>query len=337
MEKKMDKVSVIMATYNTKKEYLDESINSILNQTYSNIELIVICDGCNDEYSYICSHFKDERIRVLLNNKNKGLPYSLNRAIAKSSGKYIARMDSDDISLPTRIEEEMNYLKKNKLDICGTSAYLFGKEKGKKGLMFNSDDEVRVQILFRASLVHPTVIGKKAVFIDNMYDEKYRDAEDFELWSRLSDNYRIGVCDRCLLRYRVHDKQVSVKKGVRQRELSKMIIKKNASHITGKYNEKVFNCLWMLSGREKITKSNYRRFSELIDYVIEENNRFKKYDSDSLKRVFYNRFFLFLLKNRIAVKDFCSLKKIFKIYNLSDVTCFFLSKIGLYRLKGKNA
>ena len=332
-----DRVSVIMATYNTRKEYLDDSIKSMLSQTYNNIELVIVCDGCEDEYSYICSSFKDERIKVLLNDKNRGLPYSLNRAVKESSGEFIARMDSDDISLPTRIEEELNYLKKNKLDICGTSAYLFGNENGKKRLVFNSVDDIMVQLLFRATLIHPTVIGKKSVFIDNKYDEKYKDAEDFELWSRLSNNYKIGIYDKCLLRYRVHGKQISVKKGNIQRDLSRKIIRKNTSYVTGEFNEGIFDCLWMLSGREKITKTNYRRFSELIDYVIKENSKYNNYSTRSLKRVFYNRFFELLLKNKIIVGDFCSIKKIVKMYNLCDIVCFSLNKLWSHRPKGKDA
>ena len=96
------KVSIIMSTYNTPEEFLKKSIDSILNQTYSNIEFIIVCDGNREEYEKI-KKINDNRIKVLLNDNNRGLPYSLNFAIENSTGDYIARMDSDDIAINDRI------------------------------------------------------------------------------------------------------------------------------------------------------------------------------------------------------------------------------------------
>ena len=94
----MELVSVIMSTYNTDSEMLKESINSILNQTYKNIELIIVNDGSNKDDLKVIKSFNDNRIRVVNNKVNEGLAISLNKAIDISNGIYIARMDSDDIS-----------------------------------------------------------------------------------------------------------------------------------------------------------------------------------------------------------------------------------------------
>ncbi len=315
----MDKVSVIMSTYNTPKSYLRSAIDSILSQTYKNLELIVVCDGSKEEYNYLKSEYKDDRIKLILNEENKGLPYSLNLGIEKSTGKYIARMDSDDISLTNRISEELEFLRRSDLDLCGTSALLIGNTRGKKKLLFNSPEEIEVQLLFRATLIHPTIIGKRCLFERYKYDNDFTCSQDFELWSRMSGNCRIGNCDKCLLEYRVHKKQASFEKSQIQRELSRRIIEKNSSKITGKYDEKICKCLWFLSGREKITKKNYKEFSRMIDYTLEKNHEFCKYDDKLIKKIFYNRFFEQIIKNRIYIGNLTCFGKVLHSYNVSDL------------------
>ena len=312
-EEEMDKVSVIMSTYETPKAYLKNAVDSILAQTYKNLELIIVCDGSKEEYEYLKLEYNDDRIKLILNKENKGLPRSLNIGIEKSTGKYIARMDSDDISLQNRISDELDYLRRYDLDICGSAVTLFGDDKGKKRLLFNSPGEIKIQLLFRATLVHPTVIGKREIFEQYKYDNSFVCSQDFELWSRISGDYRIGNYDKCLLKYRIHKKQASVEKSQIQRELSKKIIKNNACKITGEYDEKIYKCLWFLSGREKITKNNCKEFSRMIDYTLKRNHEFHKYDDGLMRKIFYNRFFEQAIKSEVYVGDLAYFRKILHI------------------------
>lgn len=323
----MDKVSVVMSTYETPKSYLRDAVDSILAQTYKNLELIIVCDGSKEEYDYLKSEYKDDRIKLILNEENKGLPCSLNIGIEKSTGKYIARMDSDDISLPNRISEELDYLQRYDLDICGSAALLFGDTRGKKKLLFNSPEEIEIQLLFRAALIHPTVIGKKEVFRRYKYDNSFTCSQDFELWSRMSGHYRIGNCDKCLLKYRVHKKQVSSRKSYIQSELSKKIIKENSCKITGEFDENIYKCLWFLSGREKITKNNCGEFSRMIDYTLEKNHEFHKYNDKLIRRIFYNRFFEQAIKNGIYVGNLAYYKKVLRLYNITDLSHKLVNRI----------
>lgn len=315
----MHKVSVVMSTYETPKLYLKKAVDSILAQTYKNFELIIVCDGSKEEYDYLKSEYSDDKIKLILNKENQGLPRSLNLGIEKSTGKYIARMDSDDISLPNRLSEELDFLRKHNLDICGSSALLFGDTKGKKRLLFNSPDEIEIQLLFRATLIHPTVIGRREVFERYKYDDSFVCSQDFELWSRMSGNIRIGNCDKYLLKYRMHKKQASVEKSLIQRELSKKIIRNNACKITGEYDEKIYKCLWYLSGREKITRNNCEDFSRMIDYALERNREFHKFDNKLMKKILYNRFFEQVFKNGIYVGSLAYYGKVLHLYNITDL------------------
>lgn len=142
----MAKVSVVMPVYNSEK-YLKESIESILNQSYSDLEFIIINDGSTDNSFKIIKEYAklDKRINVI-SRENKGIVYSLNEAIRLAKGEYIARMDADDISAPKRIEKQISFLKSHRdIDILGTQVKVVGnisndiKEKNENKLNIEFD------------------------------------------------------------------------------------------------------------------------------------------------------------------------------------------------------
>lgn len=201
----MIKISIIMPVYNAEK-YIYEAIDSILNQTIEDFELIIVNDGSTDNSEEIIKSFNDTRIKYYRNDINRGLIYSLNRAISISTGEYIARMDSDDISLPNRLEEQISYLEKNKdISIVGSWAEIFGKGVRKK--YYKPEilhDSIRANMFFRCELVHPSVVYRKT-FVDSMkilYDEDYKSCEDYQLWVRALKKYKCANIPKVLLKYR---------------------------------------------------------------------------------------------------------------------------------------
>lgn len=314
----MELISIIMSTYNTPKEYLSKAIESILNQTYKRLEFIIVCDGSEEEYKYINDNYRDTRITLILNNRNQGLPYSLNKAIAECHGEYIARMDSDDIALANRLEKQILFLKKTGYDLCGTYARQFGEVNGIKRLQFVKPDEVQIQLLFRATLIHPTVMARREVFDDFKYNAEFSCSQDFELWNRVLVKYKIAILPCICLYYRIHKDQISVQKRNEQRINAIKIIQNNADNIA-KDDKRVFNALWYLSGREKITRDNYNEFCELIDYFEKMNKATGKYDSKKLKVILNNRFFELILKNHLFVRNPEALLRIVHIYNIREL------------------
>lgn len=309
-------VSVIMSTCRTPEIFLQKSIDSILNQTYDNIEFVIVCDGDKEEYERM-KKIADEKIKVLFNNTNRGLPYSLNLAIKNSTGDYIARMDSDDIAIRDRIEKQVEFLEKNKnIGVCGTEAMLFDAKTGKKSVYLKSIDEIKIQMLYKATLIHPTVMVRKEVYEKFQYNEKFIYAQDFELWSRVSEEYDIAILPIIGLKYRIHNKQASTEKKEEQAKLSMETIKNNSKKITGKYEERICETLYVLGGRQKLTKKNYIQISDNIDYIISKN---VKYNTKKLKKVLYNRYFELIIKNRILPFKLSALKKCLRIYNFKEV------------------
>ena len=152
-------VSVVMSVYNG-GEFLKDAINSILSQSYKNFEFIIINDGSSDNFSEILELYDDERIKVLNNQENKGLVYSLNRGLLESIGKYIVRMDADDISLPNRIEKQVEFMQREpEVGVCGSYIEIFGDTIKRKVQRFPSNVNVNEAfLLFSTCLAHPSVI-----------------------------------------------------------------------------------------------------------------------------------------------------------------------------------
>ena len=147
------------------------------------------------------------------------------------------------------------------------------------------------------------------------YNEKFMRAQDFELWSRIVEEYDIGIVPKILLKYRVHNKK-NVPENPVSVENTKKIIENNSKKITGKYDERIFNCLTIFGGIKKFTKENHLKVNNDIDYILSKNNN---YNNKVLKKIFYNRFFELMIKNKIVPRNFSELKKCFRFYNLKDL------------------
>ncbi len=208
-------ISVILPVYNG-APYLDEAIVSILKQTHDNFELIVINDGSTDESLEILEKYavQDSRI-IIINRQNKGLVYSLNEGILKAKGKYIARMDADDVSDSFRLESQIEHIEKHNLDICGGHCLLIDGEGGINGLNVvpTSHKMCTLSLLFKVPFAHPSVMLRKQFLDKNSLEygqSVYKIAEDLDLWLRMHKcGARFGNVDRVVLKYRMLGESLS--------------------------------------------------------------------------------------------------------------------------------
>ncbi len=217
-------VTVLMPVFNGEK-YLRDSIESILQQTYKNIEFLIIDDGSSDDSVRIVQSYDDPRIRLIRNEKNLKLIATLNRGIELANGKYIARMDCDDISLPRRIEEQVKFLEKNHdYVLCGTGCTILGKRFSKNSPI-NGWAKIRNRLVVGNCFTHPTVMFRGSILREKniKYDEKYVHAEDFELWQRLSEEYKLENISKPLLKYRITPGSISRKYNYEQLNMNSKI------------------------------------------------------------------------------------------------------------------
>ncbi|WP_310829042.1 glycosyltransferase family 2 protein [Paenibacillus pedocola] len=204
----MVKISVLMPVYNM-APYIEEAICSILTQTYSDFELLILDDGSTDGTLDIIRKFDDKRIRVIAHTVNQGLIATLNQGIDLCTGEYIARMDGDDIALPHRLERQVNFMDDHQdCGVCGSQVYLLGRDAITAKPL--NHEAIRCWQLFHCTMVHPTVMIRKSVLED--HDIRYLNyfhAEDYEIWNRLSAITQLVNLPEVLLMYRQHSNQIT--------------------------------------------------------------------------------------------------------------------------------
>lgn len=272
----MKRISVIFPVYNGEK-YIQESLESILNQTYKNFEILCIYDnGTIDNTPKILQQMAsgDERVRIVNLKEKRGLVQALNYGISIASGEYIARADSDDICMSTRFEEQVNYLEKNfDIDIVGTYINVIGeidkintnniKESFNRKLNVRDNEK---DVLDKTIIAHPTVMMKKSIFSKlKGYNESFREAEDFELWLRAVENgFKIGNIDKELVNYRVY----SDSKSARSTNMLNYLQKAKFNYISKK--KKITKCcIWGASngGKETLEFLENNKSIEVLGFI----------------------------------------------------------------------
>jgi glycosyltransferase involved in cell wall biosynthesis len=208
-------VSVIMPTYNAEK-YLHEAVDSILSQTFSDFEFIVIDDGSTDTSGIMLSEYarKDARIRVYRQPSNQGIVAALNRGLALAQGKYIARMDADDISLPDRLKKQVAFMDTHPdIGVVGTCAEIINRD----GQCIDTidypltDPLIHWALCFYSPIIHPSIMACCGILRSaGGYLSTYPHTEDYELWARLSPTTHFANLPDRLLLLRMHDSNISV-------------------------------------------------------------------------------------------------------------------------------
>ena len=219
-------ISVLLSVYND-DENIKKSIDSILSQSYKNIELLVIDDGSTDKTYEILNGIKDSRLKIFRNKDNLGLTKCLNILIKKSQGQILARQDSDDISLPTRLEVQYNTLHKFELDACTTRAFI--KNTKKSIPRFSYLLPVNFVIKYKNPFIHGTLmVRKNAVLNVGMYDENIKYAQDYKLFIELlKKKYKIKILKDKLYVLNMENNISSLKKE-EQQDFFRKIQKENS-------------------------------------------------------------------------------------------------------------
>jgi glycosyltransferase involved in cell wall biosynthesis len=206
-------ITVLMPVYNGEK-FLREAIDSILSQTFTDFELLIINDGSNDQSETIVKSYNDERIRYVCNSTNLKLIATLNNGLSLARGKYIARMDADDVSEPERLQVQFEHMEANPdCGLCGTDITILSKHEvvSSNWIKTGTHDALKYNLLMGNPFCHPTVMIRSEVLRSRglNYNPDHLHAEEYGLWIALSRSSRLANLNSKLLRYRLHDAQVS--------------------------------------------------------------------------------------------------------------------------------
>lgn len=312
-----------MCVYNTPQRFLLEAVKSIIDQTYKNIELIIV-DDCSSNELFNDAIFKNKKIKIIRNKENHGPSYSRNRALTISNGEYIAIMDSDDISLPTRIEKQVKFMEENNHVVaCGTWFKYIGSKNHEIKRCIDDNDYYRCCLLFGNSptLLNSSVMIRKETIDKNgiKYDEQLRYGEDYKIWCQLSKLGVVTNYKEVLVYYRVHDSQMTRSKDYAARSkfhsVGDELIKEIGADFTEEEKELFFNYF----GNKR---NNANRYSQLLDRLSFANRISNIYNQEKLELRIYEqwvflvksiknpfKFFDFLLKQKGRRKEIIKIKK----------------------------
>lgn len=283
-------VSVVMANYNNAR-FLPESIESVLFQTYTNIEFFIVDDGSKDESIEIIERYqaKDSRIRFIRNGKNLGQSRARNKAIGMATGRYVAIVDSDDICLPERLEKQVLFMESNpEIGVLGTGFYVFTTDKNQCNPGHVQSDGLRNGKVW----VHnPTCMIRRSIYdVFGYYNSKFDNAEDVELYFRwFSRGVKFHNLEERLLKYRVsHGNNVS---DTRKRQqvwtafkinILALFVYRIKFSLSGYFytGELFFYWLYLFFGLDKV----YKRDTDALSYNIKAHDRVsRRYEKEHVE------------------------------------------------------
>jgi glycosyltransferase involved in cell wall biosynthesis len=276
-----------MPAYNS-AAHLREAVDSILHQTWSDFELIIINDGSTDDTEAIVQSYADPRIRYLRNPGNLQIVQTLNRGLDLAQGEFIARMDADDISLPERLEQQLNYLNRHpSVAVCGSWVQLFGHSEATYGEQIYPEDgeAIKVKMLFHCALAHPAIMARRSFFANLRYDPAFNKAEDYALWTSASGDFRFANLQQVLLRYRTHAAQTANRYGNLQEERTQLALRRHLERVTTLEEPHWEGFLHFRSGQARSLSNQIRALNR-----IEQGNQIRPFfDPGLLHHEFQHR------------------------------------------------
>ena len=269
-----------MSVYNG-AAYLREAVNSILSQTHTDFEFLIVNDGSTDGTAEILKSFSDPRVVIIKNTVNAGLGNSLNSGIKRARGEYIIRIDADDISPPTRIEEQISFMDAHpEVSISGSLAKLIGYERRPVKKYPESHDHILCHLLFHNVLIHSSVIMRKSALVENnlYYDPSFRYSQDYELWVRASRKVKIANIPRVLILSREHKEQVGKKFWREQQRYVNLVCRRQLEELgINATEQEILLHRLIAKGVPQFRSKSRKRIHDWVDKLIRANQERKIY------------------------------------------------------------
>lgn len=318
-------VTVLMPAYNAGL-YIGEAIDSILSQTYTNFEFLIINDGSTDNTVAVIESYNDPRIRLVSNDKNRGLIYSLNRGLELARGKYIARMDADDITVDIRFEIQVKFLEAHPdIDILGTALVYLDTPYEIHHPLYH--DDIIIGLIDNSTIAHATIMMRTETVIAKklIYEEEYKHIEDYRFWLQaVIKGVKFANIDNVFYQYRTHPEQVCSVNYELQERTKEPVRLAYLSHFFG--NEMTQE---ELASVHKYQEGDLSAKIILLDRLSKLNNKNKYFYSKG-----FDRYINILIYRNILPDKYISFRDFIKVFTagVSFKFIFTMFKINLKKL-----
>lgn len=286
-------VSIILPVHNS-EQYLRSAIQSILDQTYKNFELLILISATTNQESLdIINSFSDKRIKLIQRGQGENLPRALNRGIEEAKGEYIARMDADDISMPRRLKEQVHFMNTHSyIGVSGSWYKTIGVKRPYVNKGLTDPEDIRANFLFNTSIAHPSVMLRKSFFekFRLRYNSSLSHGEDYDLWTRCSAYFPIANVNKVLFLYRIHEKSAShvyeketkdTASRVKLYLLQKLGLEPTIEEM------RIHNSLYP---QEKESIGDFiKKEEDWLNKIVKANQQTSIYKNESLKKIIYMR------------------------------------------------
>jgi glycosyltransferase involved in cell wall biosynthesis len=331
----MPKVSVLMPMFNSEK-YIGMAVESILNQTFKDFELIILNDGSTDNSKKIVESYSDSRIILIENTQNQGLARTRNRLISEAKGAFLAWLDSDDIALPQRLQIQVDFLEKNPNHALVASwARIIGSNNLPTGNFVKSyipNTDLSALLLFVNYIVQSSVMLRRNLLPDEHYNLDFPPTEDYELWVRIAKKHPIAILNDILVDYRVHDSNISFTQNDRAMRTVKMNHQRQLEDLGINPTMQEIDLHYALSfgNGETFDKDFIEKAEAWLLKIREHNQIIKIYDPKALNYVLGHRWTKICTSNPALGFRVLGPYSKSKILNLTLQNCFI---IGQYLTK----
>jgi len=305
-------VTVFIPLYNA-ENYIKETLASILNQTYQNLEILLVDDGSIDRSIQIVKSFDDERIRLIQNGENKGIPYTRNIGLAEAKGKYLAVMDSDDLAYLTRIEKQVEYMEQHPdIDVLGSFYETFG---GKVNRVIEEEfyfpEEIKIALLFFSPIANPSSIIRLETVKQHhiRYNQRYFVSQDYDMWVQLSKVGKLYILPEILLKYRTGHLNITKKSKTKKAEQRRAIIHSIHEDVLTHYGFQLtpeelaaFNAFFtdnpVIVGWEV-----FEKIPDVLVKMVQQNRRKSMFTESLFETMIQKIFFRYLCNQKLSLLD----------------------------------
>ena len=286
----LPKVTVFIPAYNREK-YIGDAIESVLAQTYTDFEILLIDDGSTDSTVEIMGSYTDPRLRIIRNEKNLGIPKTRNKGIENARGQYIAMLDSDDRAYPTRLEKQVAFLDRNP-DFAQVGSWCRMMDEQGRPLKKTKrqpilPDDIDAQLLFRCSLSNRSIMGRTELLREFGYRNDFPRCQDYDLHVKLAKKYKLGNLPECLVYGRIHPEQITGQTFDLGDAKKREIVRGQLTELGVQYNETDLDPHLTLSRMRKlqfIPDLQYIQWAEnWLQKILKANQKTRRYSQKALE------------------------------------------------------